>query len=502
MMLQSLFSVTKVHWPCWLLLMLLYGCGDDVDNAAIRLGLAAGPVTLDPRYATDAASHRLNRLLYAQLVDFDEHDRPVPALASWERITLTEYRFTLADRQRRFHDGSYLTTADVQATYASVLDEKTASPHRSTLSIIESIEIIDADTLTFHLREPDTLFTSRLMLGILPARRLRQDHPFGQQPIGSGPLELAAWPAENRLVLRRKRDNQHIEILAVQGPIVRVLKLMRGELDLVQGDLPQELLSWMQQQDDIVVRTSRGSIFSYLGFNLADPVVGDHRIRLAIAHAIDRDAIIEHVLGNAARPASMLLGPDHWAGHPGLDAYDYAPDKSRLLLQQAGYTEEQPARIVYKTSNNPARIRLATIIQHQLEQVGIRVEIRSYDWGTFYADIKSGQFQMFSLSWVGLKLPDIFRYVFHSESVPPTGANRGRYQDAKVDALISAAESRTDLDEQAAIYRELQAYLHRQLPYVGLWYEDNVLAMRAGLTDYPLPTDGNYDGLATIHYAR
>jgi peptide/nickel transport system substrate-binding protein len=82
-------------------------------------------------------------------------------------------------------------------------------------------------------------------------------------------------------------------------------------------------------------------------------------------------------------------------------------------------------RIVYTTSTDPFRLRLATIIQHQLSAAGFEVELRSYDWGTFYGDIRAGRFQMYSLMWVGIKLPEIFRYAFHSESRPPVGANRG-----------------------------------------------------------------------------
>jgi len=130
-------------------------------------------------------------------------------------------------------------------------------------------------------------------------------------------------------------------------------------------------------------------------------------------------------------------------------------------------------------------LRLATLIQHQLAQVGIQVQIRSYDWGTFYGDIKAGRFQLYSLAWVGIKLPDIFRYVFHSQAIPPAGANRGRYRNPEVDRLIERAERENDL--------------HRDLPYVPLWYEDNVVALRAAVRGYILTGDGNFDGLIQAH---
>ena len=125
-----------------LVLALSAGCSRDTDNA-LRFGLAARPVTLDPRFATDATSARINRLLYRQLVEFDSAYKPVPSLASWEKMTDLHYRFSLRDSGRQFHNGSRLTAADVKATYEYVLDERNASPHRSALMEISRIEVHD-----------------------------------------------------------------------------------------------------------------------------------------------------------------------------------------------------------------------------------------------------------------------------------------------------------------------------------------------------------------------
>ncbi len=109
-------------------------------------------------------------------------------------------------------------------------------------------------------------------------------------------------------------------------------------------------------------------------------------------------------------------------------------------------TRRSRCRLQYKTSTDPVRIRIATVIQQQLADVGIDLQLLSYDWGTFYGDIKAGRFQMYSLAWVGIKTPDIFRYAFYSDSLPPEGANRGRLADARVDQLIEAAEQAATLD--------------------------------------------------------
>jgi peptide/nickel transport system substrate-binding protein len=481
---------------------LLAGCAPPPDNT-LRIGLASAPVTLDPRFATDATSSRINRLLYARLVEFDDRQLPVAGLASWEMITSTHYRFTLSESsERTFADGSRLTAHDVKATYDAVLDPATASPHRATLAMIDQVEVIDADTLDFHLSRADLLFPAYLVIGILPARAIAANHPFNLQPLGSGPLSFLAWPEEGRLQLQRRRDQQRISFVRVSDATVRVLKLLRGEIDMLQNDLSPELITYLDKKEAISVMRARGSNFTYLGFNLDDPVAGQLDVRRAIAMAIDRDAVIRYVMGAAATPASALLPPDHWAGNPDLMPIQYDPDKARTLLKKAGYGPANPLRIIYKTSTNAFRVRLATVLQSQLKQVGIEVDLRSYDWGTFYGDIKAGNFQMFSLSWVGIKTPDIFRYVFHSDAAPPNGANRGRFRDQAVDQLITVASNAGTLETQAAAYRDLQQRLLETLPYVPLWYEDHVFVARKGISNYHLSLDGNYDGLKTVQFSK
>jgi len=111
---------------------------------------------------------------------------------------------------------------------------------------------------------------------------------------------------------------------------------------------------------------------------LEDPVTGNLLVRQAISHAIHREEIIRYVLGDAAHPANSLLPTAHWARHQDLPVYRYDPEKAKELLQQAGISGT--LHLTYKTTNNPLRLRLATVIQHQLAQVGIQAELRSYDW--------------------------------------------------------------------------------------------------------------------------
>jgi peptide/nickel transport system substrate-binding protein len=200
----------------------------------------------------------------------------------------------------------------------------------------------------------------------------------------------------------------------------------------------------------------------------------------------------------AARQAEALLPPEHWAGASSLPAYAYDPQRAISLMNDAGYTAAAPLRLIYKTSSDPFRIRLATVIQSQLKAVGIEVELRSYDWGTFFGDIKGGNFQLYSLSWVGIRTPDIFSYIFDSESLPPAGANRGRYTSERVDRLLKQAETANTLKRQAALYQQIQRQLHQDLPYLPLWYEAQISVSNRRISGYRLMRDGNYDGLQQV----
>lgn len=481
-------------------LFILSACNGEIaqEGASIRMALASLPTSLDPRYATDAVSTRVNRLLYQSLTDFNEKAEVIPQLATWVQLGPQHYRFRLIKQAPGDLPDHQIGLADVKATYDSILVPESASPHRGSIQHIREIIILDQETIDFHLTRPDGLFPGNLTIGILPAALIAKGHDFNLRPMGTGPFAFHSRPNPNQLNLRRKKDNLELQLMRVSDPTMRALMLVNQEADLLQNDLPPETLDYLSGQEDIRIGRVAGANFSYIGFNLSDAVISDQRIREAIAHAIDRDSIIDYLFNGHARKAESILPPEHWAGTGRLMEIKFDPDRSRALLESAGYSIERPVKISYKTSSDPFRLRLATILQSQLKEVGIDIRIQSYDWGTFFGDVKAGNFQMYSLTWVGIYSPDIFRYVFHSDSIPPNGANRGRYINDQTDALIDQAESETDPLRQARHYQRIQSQTHADLVYVPLWYEDNQVASRRHIVDYRPGKDGNYDQLRQI----
>ncbi len=469
-------------------------CKQTVENedisstqTTIKFAVAQMPINLDPRYATDAASERINRLIYQQLVDFDVASKPVPGLASWEMQSPIEFIFTLktnrADISKsRFHHGKHLTANDVKATYDSILNLKD-SPHTAEFSDIKNIEIKDENTLIFNLKNPNPDFPEKLIIGILPHDLIETRHDFAHQPVGSGPLKFVEW--SRKLTLERIADLQKITLLEVKDPMVRVLKLQHGEADFLQGDLSPELLQYLSEQKNIQVNTHEGANFSYLGLNLQDPVLKHKKVRQALAYAIDRQAIIEKIMVDKTRLAGAILPPEHYAGNANLNPYLYQPQLAKKLLIEAGV--KLPLKLEYKTSTDAQRVRIATILQAQMAQAGIEVSIKSLDWGTFFEDVKQGKFQLYGLTWVGIKTPEIYAKAFKSDAVPPNGFNRGRFENSALDILIA------ERNWQAAT-----ALIHTELPYIPLWYEGQFIAAQKNMQFLPPATDGNWDFLATI----
>lgn len=451
--------------------------------APIQFAIAQAPLNLDPRYATDAASERVNRLVYQPLVDFDAASKPKPVLATWVLINATQYQFTLQSKRTPFHHQAALTSLDVKATYDSILHLKN-SPHSAEFANIKSIKIIDNESVLFELKQADSHFPSKLIIGILPADLIANNHDFAHHPIGSGALKFVRW--DNKLILKRLKDNQLIVLTEVKDPTVRVLKMLRGEADLIQGDLPPELVKYLQNQPEIKVKTTVGANFSYLGLNMQDKILKNIKVRQAIAYAIDREAIIQQVMVQQSRTANAILPPEHYTNaNNNLESYDYNPEKAKQLLHEAGI--KLPLKLIYKTSTDAQRLRFATILQAQMARAGIDLQIKSLDWGTFFADVRQGNFQLFGLTWVGIKTPEIYAKAFGSNNFPPNGFNRGRYIDKTLDSLLAEEN-----------WSAATARIQQQLPYIPLWYEGQFAAMGQNISHYSPKSDGNWDDLTTI----
>jgi peptide/nickel transport system substrate-binding protein len=501
---------------CLTIALLLFLCGcqeeDLLGQGILVVGLEANPTNLDPRFSTDAASSRINELLFSRLFRKNEAGEPVEDIVEeWEQTDPTTYRFCIR-KGIRFHDGRPLDARDVRYTFMSMMDPALGSPLRSSYQMIESIECPDPHTLLFRLSEPYASLLINLDLGVLP-RPTRQDArvraPAGH--IGSGPFQFVSWTQNHEIRLMANPGYfggppriREILFRIVPDDTVRILELRKGTIHLLQNDIEPEVLRSLERDAGFTVQKRQGTNYSYMGFNLKDSILGSLKVRQAIAHAIDRKAIIEHLLGGLAVPATGVLSSLNWSYEPAVEVYGYDPEKAKHLLDEAGHRDPDgpgPAKrftLTYKTSQNELRRRIGEAIQGLLGEVGIDVKMRSYEWGTFFSDVRKGNFQIYTLTWVGITDPDIYYYLFHSKSVPPDGANRGTYLNPEIDLLIERGRVLQDREERKKVYGRIQEILARDLPYVSLWNEVNVVVMDPRVRGFVLRPDGDFLSLKDV----
>lgn len=495
----------KLFFVCFL--FSLFSCHSfHREPSTLVVGVENFPENLDPRLATDALSSKISALVYPGLFMMGADMRPAPFVAESYRFISDTVLSIRIKKNVVFHNGKNLTVQDVLATYQSVLDPNLHSPLAGTLEVIDRIENFSEDEIKFFLKKPFAPILTVLTLGILPESVATQ----GFSPIGCGPYQIEEVVDRQKIVLKRFEDyrlgekpkTNHLVFKTFWDDTVRVLEFLKGRIDLMQNAAPLALISALEkgtQDHKPHILEEAGINFSYLGFNLKDPILSHPLVRKAIAHAINREDIIRYKLMGKASLATSLLFPGHWAFTPTLEPFDYNPEKAKHLLDEAGYRDPNGAgprfKLVYKTSAKKDRVELALLIADYLRAVGIEVEVSSYEWGTFFRDIKNGNFQMFSLTWVGVTEPDIYYYAFHSSQIPPTGANRVFYKNPTLDFLLEQGRTTLDENNRRDIYGQVQKIIYDDFVYVPLWYENNVVAVQENVVGYTLRPDAGFQNL-------
>ena len=469
------------------------------ESDYLIVGVRTAPNNLDPRQGTDETSARASQLLFSSLMTNGDDLRPKPQLA--ERLDNPDPLTYIAHLRRgvKFHDGHELTSRDVVSTYAPFLDPRYVSPYTGAFRVMQSVKALDDYTVEFRLREPFAAFPIQLVSPpIVPAG---SDDSLREHPIGTGPYRFVRYAVDDQVVLAAFPDyfegaptNPGIIMKVIPDDTMRGLELRKDSVDLVVNDLPPDLVYQLEKRGEFRVVRSPGIDFMYIGFNMTDPVLRDRRVRHAIGYAIDRDAIITYMRRGLARPAVGLVPPQAWAFEPNVFQFTYDPERARQLLDEAGYPDPdgdgpQPRlRLSFRISTNEEYRLQSTVIQQNLAQVGIEVDLRSYEFATFYADVVKGNFQMYALQWVGGALvdPDILRRVFHSQQVPPAGFNRGRYNNPDVDRLIDLATSALDETERRKYYSAAQKIIADDAPYIPIWNRVNALVAQPSLANLHL----------------
>lgn len=569
------------HGLAWGLLaavaLTLLGCRPQRAPDELVVVLDAPPRSLDPRLATDSPSARLSRLIFEGLTEVN--DRGTPSMVLARRIEAgprtdpqgrpLHYRVYVRSGVR-FHDGRPLTGRDVAFTYESTMDPSFGAVISGAFRRRFSRVYVDPDDemlVHFELRRPLATFLTDIVLGIAPAHLAqRADRRFAGLPQGTGPWRLVGPYDPLAVRLERNEGHRDLEPLqpgqprrlllrAIADEGARVLSVLGGGADVAMGGLSPAVLESAGRSPRARVISSPGVAWAYAGFNLRHPQLADLRVRRALAMALDRQGIIDTLLGGRARLSETMLVPEHWA-HQTLPPLTYDPKAAEALLDEAGLPRDpvtgRRLKLTLKVSTSRLRRAVARSVAHSLAAVGVDVEVRAFELGTFLDDVRHGRFELFLLLLPEPLEPDFLAWMFHSQNAPdkvpdpsaaspyarverrafppglfstqvshdadcrdwsrraaadamrafalaPLGlgerfgtANRTFYHHPIVDCLLEEGRAHLDRPERAALYRRVQRILHNELPVIPLWFEDQTALVRAGVSLPDLAADGRY----------
>jgi len=501
------------------LALLCLGCGASHEESGTVVFLVETmPANLDPRIGTDARSQQLDSLLFSGLLERDASMNLQGDLAEkWESPDPKTYIFHL-HAGVQFSDGRPLTSTDVKFTFDSILNGipgpsgVTQSPKRGAFRSVQSIETPDAQTVIFHLSQADAPFPWSLVrsaAGIVPAG---SGADLAQHPVGSGVFRFVSAQQDEEVVVERNPTYfrgatkvERIRFRVVPEAVVRALELRKGTADIELNSFTPDIPPVLAEQPDLAVADDPGTIFSYISFNCEDPVLSRREVRQALTYATDRETLVRTLMRSRARVADGPLPPGNWAYDSNVPKYAYDPAKAEALLDQAGFHRAGGApngvrlRITLKTSTESLTRLLSEVLQDEWKRIGVELELRPLEFATFYADITKGNFQLYTLRWVGANNdPDFLSYAFDSHKIPPAGANRGRYKNPELDSLVAAAEIESDREKRRALYNRAQEIIAGDLPYLPLWFQDNVSVHRKRIENVHPGPGGDYDFIADV----
>lgn len=489
--------------------VLLLGCGQKaVDPNTVTVAIESSPTNLDPRIGSDAQSERIDELIFDSLVKKDAQFNLQPDLATrWEMPNPLTYIFHLRTGVR-FQNGQVLTARDVKWTLDSMRDHSILTAKYQAYRNISSIDAPDAQTVVIHMQQPDAALLWSLSDGALGIVPYGSGRDFQQHPVGTGPFRLVRQELDKEVVLERNPLSwqtapriARLRFEVVPDAMTRALELRKGSADVASNALSPDMIWSMRNDTKLAIAEAPGTVVQYLTFNLRDRYLRDARVRQAIAFAMNRPLIIATLLRGMARPADSLLPADHWAYTGDVAHYDYNPQQARRLLDDAGYTPGRDGirfHLTMKTSNDEGTRLLAMALQQQLRAIGIALDVRSFEFATFYSDISHGSFGIYSLRWIGgNEDPDIFRYAFASSSIPPHGANRGDYSNTEVDKLLQTAATESNQAVRRKAYVRVQQILANELPSLPLWFLGSVVIYNRRLSGVEASPSGNFYFLET-----
>jgi peptide/nickel transport system substrate-binding protein len=458
--------------------------------------------SLIPNITSDQASRDVGTYMYNGLVTLGRDLEIMPELAtSW---AFSKDCLTLEFKLHpgvRWHDGAPFTADDVVFTYETTVDPKTPSPYRSDYQDVERVEAIDPHTVRVTYKKPYAKALLSWAVSMLPkhllepyvkAGKLKDAPQNWTAPVGTGPYRFKEMKSGEKVVVVANPDyfkgRPNISrivyrIIPSQATIFLELKARGVDvagLTALQYKRQTEYPAFQKAYNKF---RYPGSGYTYLGFNLKDPRFADRRVRLAFAHAINKQELLDGVVLGLGREATGPFRPGTWADNPNVKGVPYDLKKAAALLAEAGWKTRNPEGLLVKdgkpftfelltNQGNDERKKIAEIVQASLRDLGIGVDIRILEWAALLKEhVKKRNFDAMILGWGTGADPDQY-VVWHSSQTGPDELNHISYKNPEVDALLEAGRSSCVQADRARFYHRLHEVLAEDQPLVFLYWRD------------------------------
>lgn len=490
-----LFISTLIFLP-----LAVSGCRGDFapprDTVVVAIG--AQPLTLDPRYAMDATGTRVDALIFSGLVRMGEKFEAVPDAA--EKWTYKNHVFTFwLKRDLQFHNGRAVTADDVDFSFRYYLDKN--GVFASMLKTFKNFHVDTKDggivvTVGVNNYSDNFLISEMPTVKILPKKEIEeQGVDFNQSLIGTGPYRFVRQTLNEIRLKSVRAKTENLVFKVIRDDLTRYQKMLKGEVDLVLNDMPADKIEAFERRpENFQVISSPALSMNYIVLNLKDPLLKQKDVRLALSQALQRNEIIKYKLKSLAQEATSVLTPQNPYFNSTLKNPTFDLKAAQKIVARLGVKNQT---LILKTSNTPSALDTGRVLANQFSRSGLNVKVESFEWGTFYDDVKKGNFQMATMKWVGVVDPDIYRLAFDSKEVPP-GRNRGAYSNAKVDDLLEKGRGEEDIRKRRRIYAQIQSLVHADLAVIPLWYETQITIARRSVQNFKPVMSGDYWPLTEV----
>lgn len=454
-------------------------------QTTLTTAMGSNPPTLDPQKTFNGFSFGVTNQIYETLFKVTTAgDLEGLLAAAWDHVEPTRLRVTLREGVS-FSDGTPLDAAAVKASLDRLLDPATAAPGRFVVSAIEAVEVVDPLTVDIVTSAPFAPLLAHLAHPVSAVVAAEHGDELARSPVGSGPYTLESWTQSDSVVLAANPEYwggapaiERVVYRIIPEVSTQIIELRSGGIDVL-FNIPADNFAQLENDPELETNAFLGWGSMHLGFNTANAKLADVRVRRAIAHAIDKDLIVEEFLGGLAEVGAVPVPPTvRFSASDLQDPYPYDPDAARVLLQEAGAEGLELTLDIYQ---NPDLEAAAQVLQAMLADVGVSLEISVQEYAAYAETILEDDLELFGTSWGTVTLDaDYTLYAFfHSSEIPAN--NTARFASAEVDAALEAARATPDDEVREDEYRLVQEQVLSEVPMVTLYYPLSTMAKRPAL---------------------